>query len=105
MTLDQLLIGKLRLRVLVQALHVGVRGRAIEVVVALLDIFSVIALLAIQAEETFFKDGIAAIPKRQCETEALVVIANAGDTVVTPTVGAEMRLFKREIVPGAPSGL
>ena len=98
---EQARVGKLSLRILVQALHVGVRGRGIQVVVALLDIFAVIALVAAQAEEALFEDGIAPIPERERETQALMVVADAGDAVLAPAVGAQVRVLEREIFPGA----
>src|SRR5262249_18100887 len=50
------------LRILVEILHVGVGRRVIEVVVALLHIFSMIALRTSEAEEPFFQNSILAIP-------------------------------------------
>src|SRR5579862_7298729 len=48
--IDQAGIGKLSLRIFVQALHVAVGGSGIEVVIALLHIFAMVALVAAQAE-------------------------------------------------------
>jgi hypothetical protein len=55
------------LRILVQILHVRVRGRAVEVEVVLLDVLSVISLAVGQAEQPFLDDGVVAIPKRKRE--------------------------------------
>jgi hypothetical protein len=50
-----------RLGILVQVLHVGMRGRAVEVEIVFLTVFAVIGLAVRQAEHTFFEDGIFAI--------------------------------------------
>ena len=54
----KLLIRKLRLRILVQGLHVRVRRRGVEVEVALLHIFAVVALGAGEAEQAFLEDRV-----------------------------------------------
>jgi len=58
----QLSIGKRDLRVLVQVLHVGVRGSAIQIEVTLLNVLSMIALVARQTKKPFFQDRIAPVP-------------------------------------------
>ena len=65
----QLTVGEFRLGILVQILHVGVRRRRVEVEVVFLHVLAVIALVAGQAEDPFFQDGIALVPQRQGETD------------------------------------
>jgi hypothetical protein len=98
--LDQVVIGKLGLGVLVQILHVGMRGRAVKVEVVFLDIFTVVALTVRQTEQTLFKDGVLAIPKGHAEAQKLLVIAYAGKTILPPVIGTGSGLIMTEIVPG-----
>ncbi len=102
--LQQARVGKLGLRILVQALHVGVRGRVVEIEIIFLDVFPVVALFAGQPEETLFQNRVAAIPQRQGEADALVPVANAGQPVFVPPVGAQVRVFEREIAPSIAIG-
>src|SRR5262249_13928622 len=61
--LDELTIRKGCLRVLVEVLHVGMRGRRIEVEVVLLDVLPVIALATGEAEEPLFENRVPTIPQ------------------------------------------
>ena len=76
------------MRILVQVLHVRVRGGAVEVEIVFLNVLAMIAFAICQAKQTFFQDGIPAIPERNCETKLLLVIADPGKTVFSPTIGA-----------------
>src|SRR5262249_26527712 len=96
----QVSIGKFPLRILVEVLHVGVRGGAVDVEVILLHIFAVIALTIRQTEQALFEDGIAAIPKSDREAKLLLVIRDARQSVFSPAIGARARLVMTEIVPG-----
>ena len=97
--LDQARVGKFRLRIFVQHLHVGVRRRGVEIEVILLHVFAVVAFVAVEPEEALLQDGIAAIPQRQREADALVPVADAADAVFAPAVGARARVVVREILP------
>src|SRR5262249_24097598 len=66
----------------------------------LLDVLTVIALTVGQAEQALLEDGVLAIPEGQGETEPLLVVGNAGQSVLAPAVGAGARLVMGEIVPG-----
>src|SRR5258708_2622137 len=66
---QELVVGKRGLRVLVEHLRVRVRGRAVEVEVVLLDVLAVIALAVGEAEQALFEDGIAPVPQRDREAE------------------------------------
>lgn len=96
---DQLFVREPSLRVLVEVLHVGVRGRGVEVVVELLDIFTVVSLMASNTEKTLLEDGILAIPERKTKAETLVVIRHACHSVFTPSVSARSRMLVREVGP------
>ena len=98
--LDQIAVGKRRLRILVQVLHVRVRRRAVEIEVVFLDVFAVVALAVRQAEHTFFEDGVFAIPQGHAEAQQLLVIADAGKTILAPVIGTRSGLVMSEVVPG-----
>src|SRR5262249_46442130 len=88
------------LRILVQVLHVRVRGRAVEIEVVLLDVFAVIALAVGQAEQALLEDRIDAVPQRQGEAEELVVVGDAAEAVLAPAVRARAGLVVGEVGPG-----
>ena len=54
----QPVIRKLALRILVQRLQIGMRRRGVEIEIALLDVFAVIALRTGQAEEPLLENRI-----------------------------------------------
>src|SRR5207302_11007826 len=83
--LHELTVGEDGLRIFVEILHVRVGGGRVEVEVIFLHVFPMIALTATEAKEPFFQDRITAIPERQGKTQPLVVIADPGETVLTPT--------------------
>jgi hypothetical protein len=64
------------------------RGRAVEVVVILLDVLAVIALGVREAEEAFLEDRVLLVPEREREAEELAVVGYAGDPVLAPEVDA-----------------
>jgi len=75
------------------------RRRCIEVVVELLDVLAVIALAVREAEQTLFQNRILAVPQRQRQTQALLVIAETGEAVLAPAIDAAARVIVREVVP------
>ena len=93
-------IRERRLRIFVEVLHVRVRRRAIEVEVVLLDVLAVITLAVGQAEEALLEDRVLAVPQRQGEAKPLLVVGDAGQTILAPAVGARARLVMGEVVPG-----
>ena len=97
---DKPAVGKLALRILIQRLHVGMRGRRIEIVVALLYILAMIALRAGETEEPFLEDWVAAVPECQREAEPALAIANAQQAVLAPAVGPAAGVVVREVAPG-----
>src|SRR5581483_3344886 len=59
--------------------------------------------IAGHSEQPFFQDRIAAVPERKCEAQPLMVVADAGDAVLAPAVGAQARVLEGKILPrGAP---
>src|SRR5277367_2498757 len=97
---DEICVRKLPLRILVQVLHVRMGRRAVEVEVVFLDILTVIAFAVGQAEQPLLQNGVLAVPEGQRETESLMIVGNAGDTVLAPAIGARAGLVVAEIVPG-----
>src|SRR5271170_7799735 len=98
--LDEVVVRIGAMRVLVEVLHVGVRGGAVEVEVVLLYVLAMITFAVGQAEKPLLKDRIFAVPQRNREAQHAVNVANPGQTVLAPTVCARARLVMREIVPG-----
>src|SRR5713226_196274 len=80
------------------------RGSGIEIVIELLHVLAVIALFSTQPEQPFFQDGIAPVPERDGEAEELVPIADAGDAVLVPAIGARAGVLEGEILPGGAFG-
>src|SRR5688572_5345777 len=76
------------------------RRRRVEVEVVFLHVLAMIAFAVREAEQPLLDDGIAAVPERHCEAEALMVIADPGEPVLAPAVGARARMVVREVVPG-----
>ncbi len=102
--LQQLLVGEGLLRVLVQKLHVRVRGRVVEVEVVLLHVLAMVALGAAQAEQPLLQYRVGAVPQRQRKAQPLRVVADACYAVFAPAVGARARLVVRQVVPGVAVG-
>src|ERR1035438_1251047 len=78
------------------------RRRRIQIKIILLHVFAVIALISRQPEQTLFQNGIAPIPQRQREADALVPVAYPAESVFTPAIGARTRMFVRKIFPRGP---
>ena len=97
--LDQLRVGKCGLRILVERLHVGMRGRGIEVEITLLDVLAVIALGAGEAEQALLQDRVAAVPQRQREAQPAFAVADAQQPVLAPAIGAAARVVVRKVIP------
>src|SRR5262249_36818324 len=80
----QVRVGELRLRILVEALHVAVCRGGIEIEVALLDVLAVIAFGSGKAEQALLEDRISAVPQREREANVLMPVANSRQTVLIP---------------------
>src|SRR5262249_37385334 len=88
------------LRVLVEVPHPRVRRRRVEIEVVLLHVLAVVALGVGEAEEALLEDRVLAVPQREREAEALLVVGDPAQPVLAPAVGAAARLVVGEIVPG-----
>ena len=96
---QQVVVRVRRLRVLVDALHVRVRRRAVDVEPVLLDVLAVVALGVRQPEHPLLEDRVGAVPQREREAQPLLVVGHAGDPVLAPAVGARARVVVREVAP------
>ena len=95
----QLLIGKRGLRILVQHARVRAGRRGVEVVIKLLDVLAVIALLVRQPKEPLFQDGIFAIPQSDGEAKCFFFVAETGNPVLAPAIGAAAGMVVRKVIP------
>ena len=62
---DERLVGVGRMGIAVEHRHVGMRRQAVEMIVMLLDVLTVIALAVGQAEQPLLEDAIASVPQRE----------------------------------------
>ncbi len=97
--LHQLGIGIAALGILVRPAQVG-RGRCgVLVVVDLLHVLAVVALRARHAEEALLEDLVLLVPQREGEAEDLAPVAEPGEAVLAPAVGAAPRVVVGEVAP------
>jgi hypothetical protein len=73
--------------------------RRVEVVVALLDVFAVIAFGAGETEEALFQDGIFSVPESDGKAEPAFAVGQPEQPVFSPAVRAAARLFMRKVAP------
>jgi hypothetical protein len=84
----QIFVGKGRLGILVQKALIGVRGGGVYVEVVLLDVLAMVALAVGEPKEPLLEYGVPAVPNREGQAEQLLIVAQAGDPVLAPAVGA-----------------
>jgi hypothetical protein len=84
---DQVPVGILP-RVLVEVLHVRVGRRAVEVEVVLLDVLAMVRLTVGESEQALFQDRVPLVPQREREAQPLLVVREAPQTVLAPSVGS-----------------
>ena len=89
----------LGLRILVERLAVGVCGRAVEVVVVLLAVLSVIPLGSRKPEQSLLEDWVTLVPEREREAEPSLAVAEAEESILSPSIGTAARVIVREVVP------
>src|SRR5262249_50220240 len=70
-----------------------------EEIVVLLDVLAVVALAAGQAKEPLLEDEVLAVPEGQTEAEALPVVGDAEQAILTPAVDQGAGVVVRERVP------
>src|SRR5262249_29188479 len=74
--------------------------RTVEVEVVLLDILAMVGFAVGQPEQAFLEDRILAIPQSEREAQALAIVADASQTILTPAIGARTGLIMGEVIPG-----
>src|SRR5262249_33914280 len=96
----QIQVREFALGILVEVLHVGVRGRTVDIEVVLFDVFAVVALAVGKPEKALLQNGIPLVPQGERETEPLAVVGYPGDAVFSPSISPRPGLVVRKIVPG-----
>src|SRR5215831_21170199 len=78
----------------------GMAGNGVEIPPVFLHVLAVISLRAGQPERALLKDRVTAIPQRQPEAQPLLDVAEPGQAVLTPAVGAGARVVVWQVAPG-----
>ena len=103
---DEPRVGIFGLWIFIQAAEVTAGGCGVEIVVAFLNVFAVVALAIGQAEQALFENGIAAVPEGERKTDPAFAIGDAKQAIFTPAVGTTAGVIVREILPAvAVSGI
>src|SRR5262249_45113041 len=71
----------------------------VEVPPVLLGVLAVVPLVAREPEDALLQDRVAPVPERKAEAESLLDVAEAGQAVLAPAVGARARMVVREVLP------
>src|SRR5947208_6288360 len=74
--------------------------RRIEVPPVLLGVLAVVPFGPVEAEDPFLQDGVAPVPEGEGEAEDLGLVADPGEAVLVPAVGAGSSMVVREVLPG-----
>ena len=91
-------IGGMRIQVSHSVVAVGGRGVLVEI--EFFHVLSVVAHAAAgQAPKSLLEDEVFAIPQAEAQTEALLIVAESGQPVFVPAVGAHAGVLVREEVP------
>ena len=77
-------VGIHRVRVLVERLRVGMRGRGIQVIVTFLHVFAVVSLVPAEAEKPLLQNRIFPIPKRGGEAHPALAVRPPLQAIFTP---------------------
>src|SRR5262249_12787861 len=76
------------------------RRRRVDVEVVLLDVLAVVALAVGEPEQPLLQDGVAPVPESEREAQALPVVRDPAEAVLSPAVGPRPRLVVAEVIPG-----
>ena len=96
---QQVLIRERGLRVVVPPPVPGVARDGVQVPPVLLHVLAVVGLLAGQPVRALLQDRIAAVPQRQPQAQPLLHVAEPGQAVLTPPVGAGPGGIVRQVIP------
>src|SRR4029077_15397275 len=64
-----------------------------------LAVLTMIAFAVGKAEKTLFENWIAPVPKGKRQAEPLVMIAESGDAILAPSIGAAAGVVVRQVFP------
>jgi hypothetical protein len=98
--IDQPLIRKRLLRIVIPPAQPGMARQPIEIPPILLHVLAMISLRPGKAEHALLQDRINAIPQRQCQTQIMMNIRQPGHTVFIPSVRPRPRMIMRKETPG-----
>src|SRR5262249_16861160 len=101
---DEQLVGEGRLGVVVAPAEPRVDREGVEVPPVLLGVLAVVALGPGQTEDALLEDRVAAGPEGERQAEALLHVADAGQPVLVPAVGAGAGVVVGEGGPGVAAG-
>src|SRR5262245_40036676 len=80
------------------------RGRGVEVVIELFDVFAVVTLAIGEDEKSFFQECVAAVPECERQAQPPAVVTDPGETVFAPAIGPATGLVVRQVVPSIAVG-
>src|SRR5712691_2757252 len=96
---NKVLVGERGLRIVVPPAVPCVAGKRVQVPPVLLNVLAVISLSAGQAEGALLQERVAAVPQRQPQAQPLLHVAEAGQVVLAPPVGARTSVLERQVAP------
>src|SRR5262249_16706789 len=96
---EEVVVRERRLRIVVPPAVPRVARRRVEVPPVLLGVLAVVPLLARAPEDPALQDRVRPVPGRKAEAESLLDVAEAGQAVLAPAVGARARMVVREVLP------
>ena len=96
---QQVLIRERGLRVVVPPPVPGVARQGVQVPPVLLHVLAVVGLLPGQPERPLLQDRITAVPQRQPQAQPLLHIAEPGQPILAPPVGAGPGSIVRQVIP------
>src|SRR5262249_50410821 len=96
---NQLRVWKFCLRIFVESLLIGMRGRGIQIEVALFDIFAVVPLVIRETKEALLQNRILPIPERGRESQTALSITETKKAIFAPTIYAAARVIVWKVFP------
>src|SRR6185295_16744088 len=97
--IDQPLIGKRLLWVVIPPAQPSVAGQSVEAPPVLLDILTVVSLRTGQAEHALLQDRIDTVPQGQGKAEFVVDVRQTCHAVFVPPVRARSRMIMWKVIP------
>src|SRR4029453_18546831 len=98
--IDQPLIGKRLLRVVIPPAQPSVAGQPVEIPPILLDVLAVVSLRSGEAEHALFQDRVDTVPKGKGQTKIMVDVRETGHPVFVPSIGSGSRVIMWKEAPG-----